>query len=170
MRCLMMIKPKEHYMTKMKVIAVLTLGLLSSAAVADDKWTSEENAAGLKQMEYTRYAFAGKLLRLRPLYALNMDCSPFEGYQFAVIKAPEHGTAEVVPHTFFPTFAKDNPRSKCNEKQIDAQALVYQPNDNYEGRDSFVFLELSPSGYATEVTYTFNVRLLKDKPKVTSKK
>jgi hypothetical protein len=152
---------------------VLTLAILagaaSAASAAADKWTDEETSAGLKKVEQVRYALSGSLLRLRFLYALNLDCSPFEGYQFAIIKEPEHGTAEIVPYTAFPNFAKESSRFKCNERQIEGQALTYKPKDNYEGPDSFTFLELSPSGFATETTYTFNVRSFKAKPKSAAK-
>jgi len=144
--------------------SAIALAVVGNASAAD-KWTDEETSAGLKKVEHTRYALSGSPLRLQFLYALNPDCTFIDGYQFAIIKEPEHGTAEIVPHTAFPIFAKDNPRFKCNEQQIQGQALIYKPDDNYEGPDSFTFLNLTPSGFAQETTYTFNVRAFKGKPK-----
>src|SRR5262249_52607609 len=143
----------------------IALAVVGNASAAANKWTDEETSAGLKKVEQVRYALSGRPLRLQFLYALNSDCSFIDGYQFAIIKEPEHGTAEIVPYTAFPSFAKDNPRFKCNEQQIQGQALIYKPNDNYEGPDSFIFLDLTPSGFAKEITYTFNVRSFKSKPK-----
>jgi hypothetical protein len=144
--------------------SAIALGVVGNASAAD-KWTDEETSAGLKKIERTRYALSGSPLRLQFLYALNSDCSFIDGYQFAIIKEPDHGTAEIVPYTAFPSFAKDNPRFKCNEQQIQGHALIYKPNDNYEGPDSFTFLDLTPSGFAQETTYTFNVRAFKGKLK-----
>jgi len=146
-------------------IAFVVVGNASAA----DKWTDEENLAGLKKTERVRYALSGQPIRIMILYALNVDCSPMEGYQRMITKAPEHGTAEIVPFLHFPNFAKETPRYKCNEKQIQAQALVYKPNDNYEGPDSLTYLELNPSGFAEEEIFTFNVRAFKDKPKPAAK-
>jgi hypothetical protein len=156
---------RENNMLKSILLpSAIALAVVGNASAAD-KWTDEETLAGLKTLEHTRYALSGSPLRLRFLYALGPDCSFIDGWQYAVIKEPEHGTAEIVPYTAFPSFAKDNPRFKCNEQQIQGQALIYKPNDNYEGRDSFTFLDLTPSGFAQETTYTFNVRAFKGKSK-----
>jgi len=149
------------------VAAILGLFLmfaLTAHAANVNKWTDEESAAGIKKREFIRFALSGSQLKLRFLYALDMDCSRFDGWQYAVIKKPEHGTAEIVPHNGFPSYLKDSPRAKCNEKQIEGQMLTYKPEDGYKGQDSFTFLELSPSGFADENTYIFNVRALEPKP------
>jgi hypothetical protein len=51
---------------------------------------------------------------------LNADCSEADGWASEITKPPEHGVAEIVPHNGFPTYAKDNPRSKCNEHKVNA--------------------------------------------------
>src|SRR5215467_1260749 len=89
-----------------------------------------------------------------------LDCSIVEGWAFEIIKQPEHGTAEIVPTTAFPTYPKENPRHKCNEHKIDALMLTYKPNTGYKGPDSFTYVEIAPSGYAFEKTYRFNVRAI----------
>jgi len=142
------------------LFAALALGLLSSAALAAEQWTEEENMSGVKKMEMVRFAFAGNKMNLQFLYAMNPDCSAVEGWAFEITKKPEHGTAEIVPHIAFPTYPKDNPRYRCNEHKVEGQMLTYKPNAGYKGPDSFTYREISPSGLAWEKTYRFNVRSL----------
>lgn len=147
-------------MKKFLIIAAAA-GLLSSTAfAADEKWTDDENASGVKKMEFVRYAFAGQKMKLQYLYALDIDCSNFDGYAFEITKQPEHGTAEIVPQTFFPMYTKDNPRFRCNEHKIDGQILTYTPAAGYKGPDSLTYIQIGPSGLAWEKTYHFNVRSL----------
>ena len=140
------------------LLTTLALALLSSAALAAEQWTEEEQTSGVKKMEMVRYAFAGQKMKLQLLVAMNPDCSVVEGWAFEIIKQPEHGTAEIVPTSAFPTFPKENPRYKCNEHKYDAQMLTYKADVGYKGPDSFTYVEISPSGYAFEKTYRFNVR------------
>ena len=95
------------------LLTTLALALLSSAAPAAEQWTEEEQTSGVKKMEMVRYAFAGQKMKLQLLVAMNPDCSVVEGWAFEIIKQPEHGTAEIVPTSAFPTFPKENPRYKC---------------------------------------------------------
>jgi len=121
-------------------------------------WSDEETASGVKKEEYLRYAFAGHKMELAFLYSLDIDCSLYEGYAYEIIKQPEHGTAELKPHTAFPYFPKGNPRVRCNEQKVDGQLLTYKPNAGYKGPDSLTYVMIAPSGLAWERTYKFNVR------------
>jgi hypothetical protein len=124
------------------------------------QWTEEEIASGVKKEDLVRYAFAGNKMNLTFLYALEPDCSLIEGWAFEIIKEPEHGKAELKPHTGFPIFPKGNARYKCNEQQVEGQMLTYKPDAGYKGPDSLTYLMISPSGLAWERTYRFNVRQL----------
>jgi len=144
---------------KRLLLATLTLGLLSSTALAaDPQWSEEEVAAGVKKLEFVRYAFAGNKMKLQYLYAMDLDCSLMEGWAFEITKQPEHGNAEIVPQTFFPMYPKNNPRYRCNEHKIEGQMLTYKPAAGYKGPDSLTYVEISPSGLAWEKTFHFNVR------------
>src|SRR5262245_60808732 len=150
--------PTERFATMKSILATaLALGLLSSTALAAD-WTEEENISGVKKEEYVRYAFAGTKMQLAFLYALDLDCSLYEGYAYEIIKEPEHGKAELVPQTAFPFFPKGNPRAKCNEQKVEGQMLTYKANAGYKGPDSLTYVMITPSGAAVERTYRFNVR------------
>jgi hypothetical protein len=140
------------------LLAVLAIGLLSSTTLANEEWTEEETNAGVKKMEFVRYAFAGVTMKLQYLYALDLDCSTFDGYEYEITKRPEHGTAEIVTQTFFPMYPKGNPRFRCNENKVDGFMLTYTPKVGYKGPDSLTYTMIGPSGLAWEKTYNFNVR------------
>src|SRR5262249_41714509 len=150
---------------KMKILlAVTAVGLLSSTAFAADfKWSPEELEAGLKRVEIVRYAFAGVPVKVNTYNYLNVDCSPTEGWHVEIIKQPEHGTVEIVKTEFFTTFAKDNPRHKCNETKSAGVAITYKADNGYAGKDQFTFLDVNATGFASEFTYILNVRSSSDK-------
>jgi hypothetical protein len=141
-----------------KLVLALALLASTSALAADPQWTEEEQAAGVKKLEFVRYAFAGKVQNLQLLYALNPDCSEVEGWEFEITKQPEHGVANIEPYSAFPLYPKDNPRYKCNEHKVQMQVLTYQAKEGYKGPDSLTYLEIGPSGIAWEKTFHFNVR------------
>jgi hypothetical protein len=139
------------------LVTVCAFGLLLSSASAQE-WTKEEIEAGVKKSEITRHVPSGRSSPLRFLTALNPDCSIVEGYEFKITKQPEHGTVEVVSSEHFTTFAKENPRFKCNEKKTRGLAISYKSADGYKGLDAFEVLELSPNGFAWELRWNINVR------------
>jgi hypothetical protein len=148
---------------KMRKLALVMALLASTSVLAAEQWTEEEAVAGLKKSEYTRHALSGSTVLLQFLIAINPDCSVVDGYQFSITKEPEHGTVEIVPHAGFTTFAKDNPRSRCNEKKHQGQMITYKSKDGYVGEDSFTFVDMAPSGFAREITYRMNVRPAKSR-------
>lgn len=137
----------------------LALALFSSTAIAEEL-SDEELMSGVKKQERVRYAFSGQKMRLASLYVAELDCSAMEGISYEIIKKPEHGVAELVPQAFFPTFAKNGPLVKCNEKRVDGFALNYRPNAGYRGPDSLTYVVITPTGFAYEYAYRFNVREL----------
>ena len=144
----------------MRKLALAIVLLASTSVLAAEQWTEEEIASGVRKVEYVRYAFAGQKMRLQLLAVMEPDCSLVEGWGFEIIKQPEHGVAEIVPTSAFPTWPKENPRHKCNEHKVDAQVLTYKANAGYKGPDSLTYVEIAPSGWAIEKTYHFNVRAL----------
>lgn len=138
--------------------SAIALAVVGNASAAEKPWTDEEQAAGIRKLEFVRYAFAGKQQIIQLLYALNPDCSEVDGWVFEITKQPEHGVANVEPSSFFPIYPKDNPRYKCNEHKIQMQVLTYQAKEGYKGPDSLTYLEIGPSGIAWEKTFHFNVR------------
>ena len=96
----------------MRKLALAIVLLASTSVLAAEQWTEEEQTSGVKKVEYVRYAFAGQKMKLQLLSAMDMDCSIVEGWAFEITKQPEHGTAEIVPTTAFPTYPKENPRHR----------------------------------------------------------
>jgi len=123
-------------------------------------WTDEEVANGIRREDIVRYAFSGQKMNLTFLYVLEADCSAIDGWEFEIIKQPEHGIAEFKSHTGFAYFPKSNVRFKCNEQKVEGQMLTYKAEKGYKGPDSFTYLMISPGGLAWERTYRLNVRTL----------
>jgi len=145
-------------MLKSMLFASVAMLAVVASANADDTWTNEEILAGVKKQDVVRYAFAGNKMSLSNLFSMNMDCSIAEGWVYEIIKQPEHGTAEIVPTSIFPTWSKDNLRSKCNEHKVDAHVVTYTAKVGYKGPDRFTYVEIGPNGLAWETTFHLNVR------------
>jgi hypothetical protein len=141
-------------------LAIVLLASTSAAAQSQLPWTEEELASGVRREDIVRYAFSGQKMNLTFLYALEADCSPIDGWEFEIIKQPEHGAAELKPHTGFASYPKGNVRTKCNEQKVEGFMLTYKADANYKGPDAFTYLMISPGGMAVERTYRFNVRAL----------
>jgi len=147
----------------MRKLALVIALALSSPSALSQQWTDDETRAGMKKVDQTRFTSSGKPLTLFFMASLNLDCSPSEDYQFELTKEPEHGTVDFVPDFANPSYAKDNPRAKCNDKKVEGHLLRYQSNGGYTGMDSFTVLEVFPQGWARETTFHMNVRPIKSK-------
>jgi len=153
-------------MKKLFLLTVFRCFLVTTAVNAvdvahaqnSDKWTPEEIQTGTKKLEYLRYAFAGQKMHIANLFALTLDCVIPAGWAYEIVKQPAHGVAELKANGFFPTYAADNPRFKCNSTKINSYTLTYTPALGYKGPDTLVYLEIGPDGLAWETTMRFNVR------------
>jgi hypothetical protein len=146
-------------MTKHLAYTLLTagaFGLLLSSAFAQE-WTKEERAAGLKTTEFTRHIPAGKQRALDNFGYLNPDCTPIEDTDTVITKEAEHGSAVIETIERFPTYAKDNVRSKCNEKRMRMPVLTYKAAVGYAGTDTFEVLSISSNGVAHLYRYTIKI-------------
>jgi len=139
-------------------LALVFMAVRPAPAQNSDKWTPEEMQAGVKKQEFLRYAFAGHKMQVTNLFALTLDCIVPDGWAYEIVKQPEHGVAELKPNSFFPAYAADNPRFKCNSTKINSYTLIYTPTLGYKGPDIIVYLEIGPGGLAWETTVHFNVR------------
>jgi hypothetical protein len=146
----------------------------SSPALAQDlmTWTREERTAGLKTLEFTRHAPAGKQLTLDNLVYLNPDCTFVEGAETTITKPPEHGTAVIETREGYVHYAKDNPRSKCNEKKMRVPMLIYKAAAGHAETDALEVTLIHSNGMATVVRYTIKVvsAAPKKRPDVSEKK
>jgi hypothetical protein len=75
-----------------------------------------------------------------------------------ITKQPEHGTVEISSTTNFPSYQKENIRSKCNHHKVRGQQVNYKSAEKYVGDDILDLLVLFPAGFAWEVHYDISVR------------
>src|SRR5262245_19737254 len=123
-------------MRMLRFALVVSAALVASSAFAQD-WSKEEIAAGVKLQEYTRFVHAGKQKTLDSLYYMDLDCKLVEDSEPVITKEPEHGNATIEIIEKNPAYAKENPRSKCNEKKFPIPHIVYKAWVGYSGTDSF---------------------------------
>jgi hypothetical protein len=62
----------------------------------------------------------------RSSYDVNPDCSSTGQIKSQLLEEPKNGAAEMVTEKGLTSYAKDNPKYKCNEKQSDLQAYYYK--------------------------------------------
>src|SRR5215831_16903129 len=131
--------------------------VLSSSSVFAQEWTKDEITVGTRKVEYTRHIPAGKQRTLENVTFLNPDCTVNEDAEVTITKEPQHGSATINSAEVFPHYAKDNVRSKCNEKKVRGKVLNYKPAVGYAGDDVFEVMVLLPNGMTTEYVYTIKV-------------
>ena len=102
-----------------------------------------------------RFALAGKKSTLGSFFSLKVDCSPMDWNEVKIVKPPKNGEAKLVDGTTFPGYTAPNPRTKCNEKSVNASMLEYTPAQGYAGPDS-IQLESIDSG-GSRARYTINI-------------
>jgi hypothetical protein len=136
---------------KMKnlLLMVLAFGLLSSSAFAQE---------GLEKREFTRVVASGTNQRIGFFTALNPDCSASGNVNIRVTKKPEHGSTETTTAVNFPSYRKENIRSKCNDHKVRGMQINYKSAEKYVGSDELELLVLFPNGFAWEVRYNIDVR------------
>jgi len=141
------------------LLAISTAALLlSSSAIAQEQWTKEEQAAGIKRVEHTRRVPAsGKPRVLEDVTYLNADCSVIEDVETTVTKEPQHGSATIETSERYPSYPKDAVRSRCNDRKVKSQQLVYKPALNFTGDDQFEVQTLYANGQVVEYSYHVKV-------------
>src|SRR5262249_10398940 len=108
------------------LLTVLTLGLLSSSAFAEE---------GLEKKQITRVVASETNQRIGFFTALNPDCTASGNVNIRVTKQPEHGGIETTSTTNFPGYPKENIRFKCNEHKVKGIQINYKSAAKYVGSD-----------------------------------
>jgi len=88
--------------------------------------------------------------------------SPLRGDSGAKLSAvqrqsEEEASAVIETIDRFPAYAKDNVRSKCNEKRMRMPVLTYKEAVGYAGTDTFEVLSISSNGVANLYRYTIKI-------------
>jgi TonB family protein len=114
---------------------------------------------GVTYFTHHKHVPSGKSRAIGSLMGAYPDCTPSGNAETeaAVIKAPEHGTVEIVPGQTFPNFT-DPLRAKCNGKKMPTMLVNYKSAKGYVGPDEFVVFATFVHGVASEMTYKMNVR------------
>jgi hypothetical protein len=131
------------------LLTLLAFGLLSSSAFGQE---------GLQKKQFTRVALSGTNQRIGFYTGLNPDCTASGNVNIRVTKQPEHGTVETTPAINFPSYPKENIRSKCNDHKVKGMLVNYRSAEKYVGDDALELLVLFPDGFAWEVHYDVSVR------------
>ena len=105
-----------------------------------------------------RYVKSGSKTTLYFFVVAEPDCSPIDGYEVALTKHPTHGTVEFEPSKEFASWAKDNPRAKCNSQKIRGTDWVYSSEKGYRGKDEFEITIYDPWGKINQRHYVVDVR------------
>jgi hypothetical protein len=148
------------------LLTLCAFGLLLSSAFAEEKsreqLREESNqifgVEGLQKTDLKRIIASGTKERVGFFYALNPDCTASGDVNVRVTKQPEHGTAEIAVATLFPSYDKENIRSKCNQHKVKGMQINYKSAEKYSGSDTLELLVLYPGGFAREVQFEISVR------------
>ena len=93
-----------------------------------------------------KVALSGERVRIGFSYGVNPDCSSKGEIKSRLLEHPKNGVVEMVTEKGFPSYAKDHPKYKCNEKQSDVQAYYYKSREDFKGKDRFVVEVFYPIG------------------------
>jgi hypothetical protein len=148
------------------LFTVLTFGLISSSAFAEEKTPErlqEEKAniqsqQGLEKWTFARVIGSGKKVQIGFFTSLNPDCTSKGDTDIRITKQPEHGTIDIAPTISFPSYPKEHVRYKCNQHKVKGVQVNYKSAEKYVGDDALDLLALFPTGFAWEVHYDVSVR------------
>jgi hypothetical protein len=65
---------------------------------------------------------------------------------------------EMVTEMGFTSYAKHDPKYKCNEKQSDIEAYYYKSREDFKGKDRFVVEVFYPRGTYRKRIFDIDVR------------
>lgn len=86
------------------------------------------------------FAVGDQEIFLRRAVSLEVSCEAHPLAKVAVIAAPKNGKITERKIETFPSYGKNNSRSKCNENKTPATAAYYQANPGFKGVDKFEFV------------------------------
>ncbi|WP_336489231.1 hypothetical protein [Methylobacterium nigriterrae] len=90
--------------------------------------------------------------------ALNPDCSPIGPVVIRTLSQPRHGRLAFDMAESFPRYAPGSPLATCNSRKAQGQRMTYEPEDGFEGGDTFRILVINPDGIGYESDVKVSVR------------
>jgi len=105
-----------------------------------------------------RIVLSGERVLVGFTYDLEPDCSSTGHIKSRLLEQPKNGVVEMVTEKGFTTYAKDDQKYKCNEKQSDIQSYYYKSREDYKGKDRFVVEVFYPRGTYRKRIFLIDVR------------
>jgi hypothetical protein len=105
-----------------------------------------------------RIVLSGERVLVGFTYDLEPDCSSTGHIKSRLLEQPKNGVVEMVTEKGFTTYAKDDQKYKCNEKQSDIQSYYYKSREDYKGKDRFVVEAFYPRGTYRKRIFLIDVR------------
>jgi hypothetical protein len=105
-----------------------------------------------------KIALSGERVRIGFSYDLNPDCSSKGEVKSRMLEQPKNGVVETVTEKGFTLYAKDDQKSKCNDKQTDIQSYYYKSREDFKGKDKLVIKVFYPSGTYRKRLFNIDVR------------
>ena len=105
-----------------------------------------------------RIILSGERVLVGFTYDLEPDCSSTGHIKSRLLEQPKNGVVEMVTEKGFTTYAKDDQKYKCNEKQSDIQSYYYKSREDYKGKDRFVVEVFYPRGTYRKRIFLIDVR------------
>ena len=105
-----------------------------------------------------RIVLSGERVRVGFTYDVDADCSSTGHIKSRLLEQPKNGVVEMVTEQGFTSYAKDDPKYKCNEKQSDIQAYYYKSREDFKGKDRFVAEVFYPKGAYRKRIFSIDVR------------
>ena len=147
------------------LLTVCALWLFVSSAIAQEKSREELDQEslriwgieGLRKDNATRIIPSGTAQKIIFVAWLNPDCTSAGNIIVRTSNQPDHGKVETMATFDYPSYSKQNLRSKCNQHKVKGMVVNYKA-DKYTGDDAFDILVMYPDGLAREIHYDINVR------------
>ncbi len=116
------------------------------------------SAQELSTPPINRIVLSGERVRVGSAWDVNSDCGSTGHIKSRLLEQPKNGVVEMVTEMGFTSYAKDNPKYKCNEKQSDIQAYYYKSREDFKGKDRFVVEVFYPRGSYRKLNFNIDVR------------
>jgi hypothetical protein len=105
-----------------------------------------------------KIVLSGERVRIGISYDVTPDCSSTGQIKSRLLEQPKNGVVEMVTEKGYTTYAKDDQKYKCNEKQSDLEAYYYKSRDDFKGKDRFVVEVFYPRGSYRKLMFNIDVR------------
>ena len=94
---------------------------------------------------------------LGTFFQVNPDCSSRGLSKLIVLAPPGHGSVDIHPQDAHPNFPAGSPFAVCNAGMVPGIGIDYTPAHGFQGADSLMFEEVSPTGRRQTVRLNLSV-------------